>query len=83
MKLYTIHDAKAEFYGQPFYARTNTEALRTFGQLVNDHQNGGLIAQSPADFTLFCIGEFDDLTGEVSSSGKQSLANGKDVQLQQ
>lgn len=82
MKIYTIHDAKAEFHFQPFYARTNADAMRTFTQTVNDNNPQNLIAQSPSDFTLFYIGEFDEQSGVISPAERHSLANGKDVQVQ-
>lgn len=82
MKLYTIHDAKAEFYNQPFFARSNGEALRTFQRLVNDTDQNNMISASPSDFTLCAIGVFNDQTGElVGVSAPVTITNGKDVKI--
>lgn len=89
MNIYTILDSKAEFHMTPFFARTDAEAIRTFVQAVNDQDNKqNLMAQSPADFTLFYIGEFDEKSGLISASFatvddeplRKSLGNGKDFQ---
>lgn len=76
MKMYTINDCKAEFYQNPFFARTNDEAKRLFSQAVNDKSQNNLMNQSPADFTLFECGSFDEVTGRVTSIEPMSLGNG-------
>lgn len=79
-KIYTVHDAKAAFYGQPFFCRTNAEAIRSFSQVVNDstHQ----IGQNHSDFTLFEIGEYDDQTGVITAKTPTPLGNGVDFKAQ-
>lgn len=77
LKIYTLHDNKAEVYLQPFYARANGEAIRTFQMLCQDknHQVG----QSPGDFTLLRIGMFDQEKGLVAGLDKhENLGNGLD-----
>lgn len=84
MKLYAIHDAKAETYLQPWNARANGEAIRTFSQLVTDTSSReNQFAMAPADFTLFEIGEFDQATGKLIPITPKSLGNGVDFQAQQ
>ncbi|QCQ85097.1 nonstructural protein [Blackfly microvirus SF02] len=83
MKIYTINDSKASFYMQPFYARQNGEAIRTFAQAVNDTSNpNNLMARSPADYSLYEIGEFDELTGQITPVNPVSLGNGVDFKEQ-
>jgi len=81
MKIYTVHDSKAEAYLQPFFARSNGEAIRSFTQAINtpDHQ----FAKYSADYTLFEIGEFDDNTGVITTPYTRSLGNGVDFKDQQ
>lgn len=80
-KIYTVHDAKAAFYGQPFYARTNAEAIRSFTQLVNDPQHQ--IGAHHADFTLFELGEYNEQTGEITVlKAPAPLGNGVDFKAQ-
>lgn len=83
MKLFTIHDNKSETFNQPFFARTNPEAIRYFGQMVNDRNPNNLLALSPTDFTLYSVGEFDEASGILSGAEPQALCNGKDVKIEQ
>ena len=63
-KVFTVYDAKAECYMQPFTMRSRGEAVRAFEQSANDPQNN--IGRFAEDFTLFEIGEYDDATGRMS-----------------
>lgn len=63
-KIYTVYDAKAEFYATPFFARNNGEALRMFQEAANDKTI--TIGQYPEDYALFCIGEWDELSGVIN-----------------
>lgn len=79
MKIYTIRDSKAEFYGQPFFSRTNGDAIRQFTQVLNDTSNpNNLAAKYPADYSLFEIGEFDDETGKIKAIAPNHLGGGVD-----
>lgn len=64
MKIYSIHDAKAEYFLPPLFAKTDNQAKRQFIGSLGDS------FQFRIDYTLFLIGEFDDdtglITGEVS-----------------
>jgi hypothetical protein len=64
LKVFSVYDSKAGFYGNPIYLHTKGEALRTWEDAANDPQSQ--IGKYPADFTLFEIGEFDNVTGEVA-----------------
>ena len=76
-KIFTVHDAKAAYYTPPFFARTSGEAMRIFSEAINDPQHH--FAKHYTDFTLFEIGEFDDLTGCISSlEAPRPLGNGVD-----
>lgn len=59
-KIFTVYDSKAEAYLQPFTMATRGEALRSFADTVADpnHQ----FNRHASDFTLFELGEFDNLT---------------------
>lgn len=74
MKIYAIHDSKAAFYGPPFYARQNGEAIRIFTQAVTDPKSD--FQKYPGDYTLFELGSYDDATGVISPIAPNSLGNG-------
>ena len=79
-KILTIYDCKAEAYGRPFVARSTGEGLRSFTDEVNSGREDSQLSNHPEDFTLFEIGTFDDVKGEILLyDGKKSLACGLDV----
>jgi len=60
-KAYSLFDVKAAVYGVPFFMHTRGLAIRAFTDLVNDPKSTPY--KYPADFTLFEVGEFDDVNG--------------------
>ena len=60
MDIFTVYDSKSGAYMRPFYARSKGEAIRSFTTEVNSGSDTSLVAQYPADFTLFHLGSFDD-----------------------
>lgn len=63
MKMYSVHDSKAEAYLAPFTCNTHGLALRMFETSANEE--GHMFQRFAADYTLFCIGEFDESTGQL------------------
>lgn len=63
MKLFTVYDSKAEAYLVPFYERTTGLAIRAFSSASNEKEHQ--FNRFPADYTLFELGEFDELTAEI------------------
>lgn len=63
LKVFAIHDAKAEAYLQPFFMANKGTAIRAITELMekNDHQ----FSKYPEDFTLFELGEYDDQNGQM------------------
>jgi len=59
--LFSVFDSAAKFYSEPFTALTKGQALRNFVTAVNDKNT--YLYQHPADYTLFELGTFDELTG--------------------
>lgn len=68
IRLYSILDAKMGIFLAPFCARNDVDASRQISAALADPQMAATpMAQNPADFSLTCVGEFDDDTGIVSS----------------
>lgn len=63
MLIFSIFDDKAEVFSKPFYDPTIGAALRNFQDAAKDPQT--TFNKHPEDFTLFQLGHFDDLTGEL------------------
>lgn len=70
--IYAIYDSGVQAFVSPFFARAKGEAVRNFMEIVKDGKS--LIAQYPGDFALYDLGEFDDVTGNVTSgSGPDAI----------
>ncbi len=77
MKLYSVHDNKAQYYLAPQAYRNSGEALRAFESATK--QQGSQFNSYPSDFTLLEIGSYDDQTAEIIPLEKPIiLANGND-----
>lgn len=78
LNIYTVYDSKAETYTPPWFQHKEQMAIRTFGDCCND--KGHTFGMHPADYTLFAIGEFDDITGEITQDKIVSITNGLQLQ---
>lgn len=64
-KVFSIRDAKAEYFTPPFFKKTHGEAERDFKTVAKDPQS--TISKFPEDFDLYYIGDYDDQTGLIKS----------------
>lgn len=74
MKMFAIHDSKAEAFNVPFTLPNEALAVREFTALVNSPDSQ--IGQFPEDYTLFQVGEYDTQSGKIESH-VLSLGNGR------
>lgn len=65
MKIFSVHDAKAEAYLPPFYMRRTGEAERAFSANVKDTSTQ--FNQFPSDYTLVELGTFDEDTAQIKT----------------
>ncbi|QCQ84749.1 nonstructural protein [Blackfly microvirus SF02] len=63
LNAYTLYDNKALVYSPPFYASAHGQAVRLVMELAQD--NNTTVGRHPSDFTLYCIGHFDDASGSL------------------
>lgn len=63
MKIFTVHDSKAQAYLQPIYFRSTGEAIRAFETTCKDKNSQ--FAQYPSDFSLLHIGEWNQDTAAI------------------
>lgn len=61
MKVYSVHDQKAEAFLQPFFVQSRGLAVRSFSDAVNDEKHH--FNKHLEDYILFELGEYDDATG--------------------
>lgn len=64
LKIFSVYDSKAEFHNTPFFMQSRGEAIRGFKEMADDGQTA--IGRHPADFTLFELGEYDNLKATFS-----------------
>lgn len=81
MKLFSVHDSKANYYLNPMTYRNAGEAVRNFETVVNDSKSQFFMY--PADFTLVELAEFDSNTGSIVPHDKPViLGNASDLKKQ-
>lgn len=61
LKVFAVFDSAANVFGNPWVMLTKAEAMRGFEVAANDPESK--INAHPADFTLFYLGEFDNVEG--------------------
>lgn len=78
---FAVRDTKAEaFTGTPVFVVARGLAVRGFSDAVNNPQSE--MGQHPADFTLFEIGEFDQVSGKLLPREGGILEMGNGLQFQ-
>lgn len=63
MNAYTLYDTKALTYSPPFYTTAHGAAVRMVMDLACDPNTS--VGRHPADFTLYCVGQWNDATGTL------------------
>lgn len=72
IRVYSIFDSKAIAFLQPFFCVNNAVAIRNFTKAVQDERSD--FHRFAPDYTLFCIGEWDQFTGEFKNlEAKEAL----------
>lgn len=61
----SVFDTKVGVYFQPFFARSRAEAIRSFSDAVS--QSDHVFGKHPEDFTLFCLAEWDEESGQFET----------------
>lgn len=75
--VFSIYDSAAAYYKEPFCCNNKGIALREFADACLNPQT--FLAKHPADYTLFLLGHFDDVTGVFEQlTAPQSLGKALD-----
>ncbi|QCQ84709.1 nonstructural protein [Blackfly microvirus SF02] len=72
-KIYSCFDSAISAHLPPFFARSEGEAIRMITRAVNDPESG--FFQHAKDYTLVCLGSFDDETGDLESAARSNVLN--------
>lgn len=80
LDVFSVYDSKAEAFLQPFFCVNRGVAVRNFQAAAQDERHD--FHRHAADFTLFRLGTWDQVTGEFEMAEvKESL--GTAIQFQQ
>jgi len=63
LKIYSIRDAKAGIFHNPWMKNTHGEAERDFTELTKDEKS--MVSKYPEDFDLYFLGSYDNVTGKL------------------
>jgi hypothetical protein len=64
--LVAIYDKKAEFYDRPVLTQNIGTAVRMIENTLKDETQKSLqMCKTPEDFSLWKLGEYDELSGEI------------------
>ncbi len=74
MGIFSVYDGAAEQYMEPWFARNDATARRSFGVAVNEESHN--FQKFPDDFVLFRLGTFNGDTGVIDPIVPVSLGNG-------
>lgn len=61
LKAFSVFDAKADAFMAPIFLKTEGLAVRSFSQACSDE--GSDFNRFASDYSLFEVGEFDELSG--------------------
>lgn len=65
LKVFCIYDSKVKAFTNPMYFREAGEALRAWENTTRDEST--MFSKFPADYTLFEVGYYDELTGDFTN----------------
>ena len=74
INVYAVFDRASGVYDRPWCARSDDEAMRSFGDIARDPKHP--IGKHPEDFTLFRIGTYSDDKGELKGEIGEKVING-------
>jgi len=77
LKVYSVYDAKAHAFMQPFFMMNEPLAIRTFANAINKRDSQ--LGVNPEDYTLHACGEFDDSSGEFLVEAPKLVCSGLQV----
>ena len=66
--LYSIFDKKASMYSEPKPAPTDGVFTRLVQDMIREGNNQ--VANHPEDFSIVCVGEWNELAGSITPAEK-------------
>lgn len=73
LQIVAIYDVKLEAFNRPAFVRSVGEAMRSFSDEAN--RSDSEVSKHPADYRLFHLGSFDDVTAQFKDGQPKLLAS--------
>lgn len=70
-KVFSVFDSKVGSFATPWCSPTVASGKRAFGAAVQDQSS--MLAKHGEDYSLFLVGEFDELTGMLLPCAPENL----------
>ena len=71
LKIFSLFDEKAQAYNTPQYLKHPGEAIRMLQTTLSNKDS--MVAQYPEDYSLYCLGTFDDNNGKIACTVEPEL----------
>lgn len=72
LPMFSVFDAKLNAYMRPFVMQAKGQAMRGFGDEVQNAQSD--MHKHPEDYSLWTVGFFDEDTGELNPKKPERIA---------
>nr|QJB19101.1 MAG: nonstructural protein [Microvirus sp.] len=69
--VFSVLDAKVGAFARPYFAPSKAAAIRAFGDVARDPAHE--VGRHPEDYTLYHVGLFDELTGQLENGIHDAL----------
>lgn len=73
VSVFSVLDTKAGAFGVPWFALNDNVAIRQFSDNAGDARQDNPWYRHPEDYTLYCVGQFNDATAELISAPPRAL----------
>lgn len=74
--VFAVRDSVSGIYDRPFCARSEGEAIRSFGDIAQDKNH--TIGMHPEHFSLWALGMYDDNTAALTPKEATFIVNAVD-----
>lgn len=75
-KIYAIYDHATEAFGQPFFTKSQGQAIRSFRDECENKESQ--FNKHAKDFDLFYLGEYNEDNGQITQTGAERVARATD-----
>lgn len=77
LNIYCIHDSCAAIYQRPFFAQSDGEAMRSFGDIASDTEHP--IGKHPEHYSIWRLGTYSQDKAEITLESRECLGQAIDL----